>query len=162
MALGYHLMLVVGILGGFYEMTNCHIIDGGVDTGAILEYSTSLAPKGCNLPIEIEKFRLKKFLVFYEMVIKKIINNFSFTITSQPSYLSRYNPRVYTKLNGWIDWGQSSLNLSRFIDAFDDPYDGAMTYINKQKVHIKKTQQAIHLITHLCLVFPGTIVNGLL
>ena len=117
-----------------------HIIDGGVDTGAILEYSTSLIPKGCNLPIEIEKFRLKKFLVFYEMVIKKIINNFSFTITSQPSYLSRYNPRVYTKLNGWIDWGQSSLNLSRFIDAFDDPYDGAMTYINKQKVHIKKTQ----------------------
>jgi methionyl-tRNA formyltransferase len=117
-----------------------HLINSGIDTGAILEYSTSLIPKECILPIEIEKFRLKKFLIFYEKIIKKIINNSNFSITSQPSYLSRYNPRVYTKINGWIDWSLSSLNLSRFINSFDDPYDGAMTYINEQKVHIKKVQ----------------------
>ena len=61
----------------------------------------------------------------------------------QPQYLSRYNPRLETETSGFIDWNMNSYDLINFIDAFDDPYKGASTYLNNGnfgKLYIKKAQ----------------------
>ena len=54
--------------------------------------------------------------------------------------MGRYNPRLNTKINSWIDWNMSSENLIRFINAFDDPYAGAQTTINNMNIRIKRAQ----------------------
>ena len=55
-------------------------------------------------------------------------------------YLGTYYPRLNTEINGWIDWNMKSFEIERFINAFDDPYSGSSTTINKQFVKIKKVQ----------------------
>ena len=54
--------------------------------------------------------------------------------------MGRYNTRLNTELNGWIDWDLNSYDLINFINAFDDPYLGASTIINNERVYIKKAQ----------------------
>ena len=61
-----------------------------------------------------------------------------FKLKHQTDYLSTYNPRLVTDIHGWIDWDMNAINLKRFVDAFDDPYNGASTYLGKKKVRIKK------------------------
>ena len=52
--------------------------------------------------------------------------------------MSLYNPRLKTKINGWINWDWKAEDIFNFINAFDEPYDGASTKINnKFKVKIK-------------------------
>ena len=55
----------------------------------------------------------------------------------QQLYLGQRYPRLNAKLNGWIDWSIESLYLSKFIDAFDEPYIGACTMYKSKKVFIK-------------------------
>ena len=63
-----------------------------------------------------------------------------FQLNRQSTDLGQYYPRLYGKINGWIDWNLSSTQLSKFINAFDDPHRGASTIINNQRVYIKKAQ----------------------
>jgi len=37
-------------------------------------------------------------------------------------------------LNGYIDWNLNSYDLYNFINAFDDPHQGASTFINRTKI----------------------------
>ena len=43
-------------------------------------------------------------------------------------------------INGWIDWNMSSENLIRFINAFDEPYEGAKTFLYETEVKILDTR----------------------
>ena len=59
----------------------------------------------------------------------------------QIDYLGSYNPRLNTIKNGLIDWSFSSRDLYNFINAFDDPYPGASTFLDRGnfgKLHLKK------------------------
>lgn len=47
-------------------------------------------------------------------------------------------PRLSTEINGYINWDLNINYLSRFINAFDEPYQGASTFLYNQKVYIKK------------------------
>ena len=53
-------------------------------------------------------------------------------------YLYSYWPRLCTDIDGFIDWGWSALNIERFINAFDDPYQGATTFVGRNKARLKK------------------------
>ena len=49
-----------------------HIVDEGLDTGPIIDNHLSLFPKQCQIPIDFEVYRLKKFLEFYSQFLKQI------------------------------------------------------------------------------------------
>jgi len=120
-----------------------HLIDEGVDTGPIISYEQNLFPPSCRIPIEFQNFRLKKFLDFYKNFIKKIKNGSNFELKPQSDYLGRYNPRLNSIENGFIDWALQPYDLINFINSFDDPYPGASTYLNTGKfgkLFIKKAQ----------------------
>lgn len=121
-----------------------HVIDENIDTGGIIEFKLSLYPKDCKVPSNYEDVRLKKFKIFYETLIKDIKNKKKFFLKNQVNFLGRYNPRLNTNENGYIDWKLDSYDLYNFINAFDEPYDGASTYLNSGKFGKLKIK-SVHL-----------------
>ena len=119
----------------FHLIDNDHNIDGG----PIIFYEKSILPKECRLPIDLQNYCNEKIVLLYRNFIQLLNKKKQFFLNHQSSYLGSYYPGLYTKNNGWIDWNTNSTQLARFIDAFDDPYLGASTMINNQKVHLKKT-----------------------
>ena len=117
-----------------------HLVNETIDGGPIIKSSKSIFPKNCHLPIEHEKFCNKNFLIFFDKFVKELKNSKVFKLYPQVDYIGRYNPRLNTDINGWIDWSLKSSDLIKFIDAFDDPYTGAKTTINDKVVKIKKAQ----------------------
>ena len=116
-----------------------HLVDEGIDTGPILYNDKSIIPSSCKLPIDFENYRNKSFIKFYKKFINLLKKKKKLTLKNQPDYIGRYNPRLDTKTNGWIDWNTSSYHLIRFLNAFDNPYPGASTMIkNNKRVYIKK------------------------
>ena len=53
---------------------------------------------------------------------------------------STYWPRLSTEINGYIDWNMSTSNIIKFINAFDDPYEGCKTFLNKKVVYFKSVE----------------------
>ncbi len=117
-----------------------HCIDEGIDAGKIVFFKTNLIPRELVVPKDYEKFKTQNFIKFYSEFIKKLKNGNNFSLVDQPEYFGSYYPRLNTKINGWIDWNMNSHDLLSFINAFDDPYEGAATYINNQKVFLKQVQ----------------------
>ena len=120
-----------------------HIIDDGIDTGPIIDYKYSLFPKNCQIPIDFENYSLQEFVKFYKEFITGIASGKKYELLSQIKYLGRYNPRLDTDTHGLIDWNMNSYELINFINAFDEPYKGASTYLNNKnfgKLHLKKVQ----------------------
>ena len=121
-----------------------HLVNEGLDTGPIIDNSLSLFPKHCQIPIDFEVYRLKKFIEFYTKFLKKIKNGKYFDLKPQIDYLGRYNPRLNVETDGLINWDLDSYDLFNFINAFDEPYKGASTFLNNGnfgKLYLKK----IHL-----------------
>jgi methionyl-tRNA formyltransferase len=108
-----------------------HFVDEGIDTGNIIQFEEFLYPATCRIPIEYEKIYIEKNLSFLKKFVKSThskVNYFQHIL--QQEYFSSYWPRLNTEINGWVDWSLSALEIERFICAFDNPYDGAKTYIN--------------------------------
>ena len=118
-----------------------YLVDEGIDTGPIIDNSLSLFPKYCSIPVEFEDYRLKKFVEFYTKFLKKIKNGKYFELKPQINYLGRYNPRLNTETDGLINWDMDSYDLFNFINAFDEPYKGASTFLNNGnfgKLYLRK------------------------
>ena len=118
-----------------------HLIDEGIDSGPIIDNRSSLFPKQCQIPIDFEIYRLEKFIEFYTRFLKKVKNGKSFDLKPQVNYLGRYNPRLNTEIDGLINWDLDSYDLINFINAFDEPYKGASTFLNNGnfgKLYLKK------------------------
>ena len=116
-----------------------HLISEKIDNGPIIDFESSIFPHRCKIPLDYDNYAKNKFLNFYEKFIKNLCNKKKFNLKFQPDYLGAYYPRLNTDLNGWINWNLKSYQIERFINAFDDPYSGSLTYIRNKKVRLKKT-----------------------
>lgn len=110
-----------------------HLIDSGIDSGPILDSVASIVPSYCKTPKDYEKYKSIKFVEFYNQFIKKLVLSKSFKLQYQPKNIGRYNPRLNTKINGFINWDMESYEIYNFINAFDDPFPGASTFLNSGK-----------------------------
>ena len=115
-----------------------HLVNEKIDAGDIIYFDKSILPKNCKIPLDLQKYTSKQLVYCYEKLINKIVKKLKFNFVSQNPNLGKYFPRIYSKLNSWIDWNMDSAKLERFINAFDDPYDGSQTFLGKIKVKIKK------------------------
>ena len=117
------------------------LVNERIDQGPIIENYTSLFPKQCQIPIDFKIYKIKKFIELYSKFVKKVKNGKSFDLKPQVNYLGRYNPRLNTENDGLINWDMDSYDLFNFIKAFDEPYEGASTFLNNGnfgKLYIKK------------------------
>lgn len=121
-----------------------HVIDEGIDTGGIIDYKLNIYPSYCKTPSDFEEFRLIKFELFYKKLVQNIKSKKKFFLRNQINFSGRYNPRLNTSENGYINWKLGSYDLFNFINAFDEPYIGASTFLNNGnfgKLNIK----SVHL-----------------
>ena len=143
------------------EMQLIHLVNEKIDAGPIIKYEKGIFPEYCKKPIDYENFFLKNFLKFYSNFIIDLKNQKKFLLKFQPDYLGFYLPKLNTLKNGFIDWNKNSSEIYRFICAFDDPYQGASTFLNsnyKEKIFLKDIflQSGIHL-NHSFMT--GLIIN---
>lgn len=108
-----------------------HLIDEGINTGPIICSKTSLFPSNCKIPLDYENYKWDEMNLFYKSFIKKILNQQTFVLKHQNDYLKRFNPSLNTLSNGYIDWNMKSYDLINFINAFDEPHQGASTFLNR-------------------------------
>lgn len=126
------------LMGNRLGFCQLHMIDAGVDTGDIVKTSEFLYPASCRTPMDYQRVYVENNLEFILNFIEKIISSESlFHTKKQLDYLSSYWPRLNAEINGWIDWEEDIQSLDKFICAFDEPYEGAKSYLNSKKVHIK-------------------------
>ena len=120
-----------------------NLITEKIDSGPIIDNILSLYPASCKIPLELQKYDDERFLNFYKKFVQQVIKGKKFELKNQINYLGRYNPRLNTNINGLIDWSLNSYDLINFINTFDDPYQGASTYLNSGnhgKLFLKKCQ----------------------
>lgn len=108
-----------------------HIIDENINSGPIIFEEKKIFPNYCKIPIDYENFKWSEMNSFYEKFIKKIIIGSKFILTKQSQNIGRHNPSLNTFQNGFIDWNFNSYDLYNFINAFDEPFAGASTFLNR-------------------------------
>lgn len=115
-----------------------HLIDAGVDTGNIIKYREFLYPVFCKTPSDFFKQYVKENIDFLKEFLADLAEMKQFEPIGQPEYLSIYWPRLNTLKQGIINWDWSLKDLESFLNAFDDPYVGASTFINGERVFLKE------------------------
>ncbi len=125
--------------GACLQIINQDMVQGVFDSGGIvleISFKNKLKWKINDYfkkQSEISKKLILKFLNKIEKNNIKIKN-----IDESKSY---YLPRLNTKFNGWINWYTwNTDNIIKFINAFDDPYDGSSSMIKGERVFIKNAK----------------------
>lgn len=115
-----------------------HVIDGGIDTGAIVFREDFRFPSTCLTPADYQEYYIEQVLKVVPGFLKSIIvDRRRLEFKDQAESLSTYWPRLSTDLNGWVNWSWSAENITNFIRAFDKPYPGASTFLHNQRVRLR-------------------------
>jgi len=114
-----------------------HIIDGGIDTGPIVKRADFVFPKNCKIPKDFEEVKFKADKKFFDEFVEELAAGKEFSLEKQDEDRSSYFPRLHSMTQGFIDWAWGKEEIERFIDAFDEPYCGASTWLNGERVFLK-------------------------
>ena len=108
---------------------NIHRIEAKIDTGDIVTRKKIKFPKKCN--------NLRSSYDYIENKEVKLFENFVFKrhkILKQ-NKKSFYWPRLNSAKDADINWSWSARDIISFCNAFDRPFGGAFSYINKNKIY---------------------------
>jgi methionyl-tRNA formyltransferase len=68
--------------------------------------------------------------------LQKLKSRYHFDRVCQDNDDSIYLSRLYTRVNGAINWNWDCIEIERFIRAFGRPYEGAWSFCRNKKIHI--------------------------
>ena len=127
------------ILNGIYEVGNTlHHLNEGIDAGDILLQEKTKITKDSPQTIDY----LHSETTNCEKILSKFVDmlrlNKPFKPIKQDNDSSFYYPRLFTEINGLINWDWDVLSIERFIRAFSSPYPGAYTYFRNKRICILK------------------------
>ncbi|MBD1139702.1 hypothetical protein IDH15_00300 [Pelagibacterales bacterium SAG-MED38] len=126
--------------GCFIQNINTKTIQGYRDTGNYyLKYEYQF-PRSLKIPEEFYKYACKKEMSFLMKFIKNIKQNKNFTLKKFDESKSIFFPRLLSKLNGFIDWNFDAGEITNFINAFSDPYPGAISFYKGRKIYLKNAK----------------------
>lgn len=95
---------------------------------------------GCKIskptPDELDVLTSKLYDEIFTKFLQQITKNGFLTLTQQKEEQSMYFSRLYTEINGAIDFEWNNNEIERFIRAFSKPYPGAFTFVRNKKVSI--------------------------
>ncbi|MDC0043749.1 formyltransferase family protein [Candidatus Pelagibacter sp.] len=113
-----------------------HLVSDKIDEGMIIDQDFDLFPDTAKIPKDYIEFTNKKFIKQYLNFITNLKKGKKFTMIKNPDLFGDYYPRLNTKINGWINWSWKPIELERFINAFDEPYEGAKTFLYDEEVYL--------------------------
>lgn len=117
-----------------------HQLVPGIDKGAIVCSCEYTYDDSCRKPadyIAVTQRENRRLLVEF---IEGVLAGKEFNIREQAEDQSTYWPRLNTLEHGFIDWSWNAQQIERFICAFDDPYQGASTFLRGERVFLKNCQ----------------------
>lgn len=121
------------------EQFGCiHFIDKGIDTGNIVAKSYYKIPH-FSYPIDVFKRRLNTFKDLLPKAIEALENP-GFSGEKQEISEATVFPRLFTPVDGVINWNYSGEELLKFIYAFSYPHEGAHCYLDNQKLNILEAE----------------------
>jgi methionyl-tRNA formyltransferase len=125
------------IMNGSREISaSIHMIDEGIDSGAILlqEARQVMAERPTPMDFLVETNRLYADLL--AQFVDTIKQYGAFEAFPQDECEATYFPRLHTETNAAIDWSWSGSDIDRFIRAFAAPYPGAFTFAGNKRIAI--------------------------
>lgn len=131
---GYSWLIMKGELIG---MRLLHLIDCGIDTGAIVASEEYLFPTGCRKPIDFHEHEKRNQVRFLLDFVEEVKNGKEFVPVVQQETFCSYFPRLNTDIHGFINWEWNVSDIERFVCAFDDPYKGASTFVDDRRLRLK-------------------------
>lgn len=114
-----------------------HQINLGSEIGDIVELESYFFPRSCRIPADYENYMVNQYNRFVGEFIDGVISGKDFPVSKEKLAHERFCPILKTELNGYIDWKWSLSEIEEFVCAFDDPYGGAITFLNGNKVRMK-------------------------
>lgn len=115
-----------------------HMVDEGIDSGDILFQQRRNLTRDDLYPVDYLRETQKEYEALLDKFLDAIERDQEFKLIPQDHAKSTYLPRLYTELNGAIDWGWKAGEIERFIRAFGEPYPGAFTFIDGELINILK------------------------
>jgi methionyl-tRNA formyltransferase len=122
--------------GETHVAATIHLVDEGIDSGPVIDQH--LRNLVCDRPTPRD-FLIETNKVYAELLEKfvdVIRKDAALQLQPQDGAASSYLPRLFTEVNGAIDWTWSVTELDRFIRAFSDPYPGAFTFVRGRRISI--------------------------
>jgi len=119
---------------------NLQIIHGGLESfqkGEIIKRRKVTYPMKLKKPIDFINFQAAIEINFFKEFLAEIKKGESLKAVSLNVKVSSYYPFLYTKTNGLINWDWQAKDIYLFINAFDEPYPGASTYLKGKRVYLK-------------------------
>lgn len=124
-----------------------HKITNELDAGDII-YEKKFKMKNQNYSLkEFYKEVRKKEKVAINIFLDKIFQK-NKLITVKKNYIDNkvYMPRLSTMHHGFINWNWTAREISSFCRVFDEPFKGATTFLQNEKVYLKKVSSHKHKI----------------
>jgi methionyl-tRNA formyltransferase len=113
-----------------------HQVTPGIDDGAVAFVREYVFPSNCKLPEDYFRIAAIRDSESVREFMELLESGDPIILDPQPEYLSLYFPRVYTPINGAIDWSTDSESIAAFVDSFDAPYPGAFSFIDDSRVSL--------------------------
>ncbi len=115
-----------------YSAVTIHRVKASLDTGNII-LQKKFSTRNLKKPINFYKKAVIYEKILIERFLSGIIKNKKFREIKQKEQESIYMPRIDTNTHSYINWLWSKNEILNFIRAFDEPFNGARTFLNKKK-----------------------------
>ncbi|MCL0030839.1 hypothetical protein M1N55_02225 [Dehalococcoidia bacterium] len=119
------------------QMVNEHTVQGVFDSGEIIKTENYNFPNTVRNPNDYFEVAVAHEIKFVKEFLNEINKGKNFHPKMLEERFSTYFPRLNTLKHGFINWNWNTRDIENFICAFDDPYQGASTFIDNKKVHLK-------------------------
>ena len=119
------------------QIVNEETKQGIFDSGEIIKTKEYFFPPSARTPSDYFDFAVKKELEFIFEFLDDINNKKELPHNNLQESFSIYFHRLSSTKQGYIDWKWDTTEIENFICGFDEPYTGAMTFIQKEKVYLK-------------------------
>lgn len=113
-----------------------HYLEEGIDTGPVIVRRELPINTQYPRPIDYLIAEVDNCKYLIDEFIKILLKNDRVPCTPQENNKSFYFPRLFTEINGCIDWDWDAIFVERFIRGFSTPYPGAFTCYRNKQIHI--------------------------
>ena len=117
-----------------------HHLSEEIDGGKVIFEQKMKSPTDCKGLKETYKFIANHEEKAFCDFLRKLELDLSNADVIETHRKEFYWPRLNTDVNGYIDWSWTALEIVRFCEAFDDPFDGASSFLDGKRVRLKKVQ----------------------
>jgi hypothetical protein len=122
------------------QVINEEMIQGVFDSGEIVCSREYLFPASARIPADYFDFAVEQEIAFIKRFLEDVARDTEFQPFRLQENFSLYFPRLNTDRNGLIDWSWDTQDIETFVCAFDEPYAGASTWLNGERVRLKSVR----------------------